>query len=844
MREVASKDVRPAPGKARLKPTTDTSWTRLVRALPISWRVFSIVLINAIGVAALGTLIFSGAQAVTSSWGEVNRIRSYDRLLVEVDSEAGRLQSLIHRYFNRPTPDVLAEIVRRQDELLARIRDARVEEPDIANELQSIADITRRFLAGFDALREVNDRIRFVYEDEFLKVATDMSGLYAIIDSATTNHKSLIWPALGKSRESFSQTLVDSNAYYLSRDPDALKAAREHLATIERTLPVMLDLAEAPLQRDALGKLVPRAVSLREALDKLASSFDQQSRFLGAAIDGNQAAMAATIDRLSTRIRGREAAAQVKFDTTLLTVNRRVLLIGLGFLAISLLASWAIARSIRGPLRELRNTMRAIVEGDYERHIAGLDARDEVGSMARSVEIFRENVIARREVEIERDAQERRWRNILETSPIGISIVSADGGERVYQNDKYSQLFGLVAAMAQSRRLFHENFALPADAVLLADEVQRNGLVSGWEVRMRRSGGTTWWCLMEVRPIEYDGRPAHIFWHYDVTDRRRTEDELRAAKEAAETALAELKLAQKSLVEAEKLAAIGGLVAGVAHEVNNPVGISLTVASSLERRCEAFEAELESGQLRRSRLTDFLAGAKEAAGQLVANLSRAGELVQSFKQVAVDRTHADRRSFDLRGSTEQIIASLKPTLKKTRHSLDVNIEPDIEMDSYPGPYGQVITNLFMNALAHAFDEAEEGHMEIIGRRVANGMVEIVFRDDGAGMSEEAKRRAFEPFFTTKRGRGGSGLGLHIIYNIVNHRLGGRISLESDLGHGTTFRIVLPIVTPVDEDDEADDVVAVPAAAARDEAAIEVGDRRLAAAAAAEAGVDDRVRAHG
>ncbi|MEJ1159495.1 ATP-binding protein [Prosthecomicrobium sp. N25] len=786
----------------------ESAWARLLRRLPIGWRIFLIVAINAIGILVFGLLIWRGSIDITSSWNELNRIRGYERLLVEVDTEAGRLQSLIHRYFNRPTPDVLAEIVRRQDELLSRLRGARVAESDIAAELNAVAEITTRFLVGFDALRDVNVRIRSVYETEFLKAATDMAGLYAIIDSATDNNKSLIWPALGKSRESFSQTLVDANAYYLSRNPESLKSAREHLATIERTIPVMVDLSEAPLQRQALARLVPRAAALRVSLEKLAASFDQQSRFLVAAIDGNQAAMAATIDRLSIRIRGRESAAQAQFDNALVTVTQRYFLVGLAFLAVSLLASWAVARSILQPLQELGSTMRAIVEGDYERIIRGLAARDEIGAMARAVEVFRENVIAKRHVELEREAQERRWRGILETSPIGISIVSAEGGHRLYANRKYEALFGLGDDRADVRRLFHESFANAADAVRLSDAVKRHGLVSGWEVRMRRTGGQAWWCLMEVRPIEFDGRPAHIFWHYDVTDRRRAEDELRAAKEAAETALAELREAQENLVEAEKLAAIGGLVAGVAHEVNNPVGISLTVASTLDRRSEAFEAELETGALRKSRLMEFVGGVREAAGQLVSNLSRAGELVQSFKQVAVDRTHADRRFFDLKESTEQILASLKPTLRKYRHTLTVDLPEGIKMDSYPGPYGQVITNLFMNTLAHAFPEGEEGEIRIAARRIGEDSVEVTFADNGMGMTEEAQRRAFEPFFTTKRGRGGTGLGLHIVYNIVHHRFGGRITLESAGGKGTTFRIVMPVVTPMDNDDiEAVDPIA-------------------------------------
>ena len=159
----------------------------------------------------------------------------------------------------------------------------------------------------------------------------------------------------------------------------------------------------------------------------------------------------------------------------------------------------------------------------------------------------------------------------------------------------------------------------------------------------------------------------------------------------------DLRDAQNNLIEAEKLAALGGLVAGVAHEVNNPIGISLTVASSFARRCDDFAKEVGNGPLRRSRLDEFLAGSRDAANQLVANLQRAGELVQSFKQVAVDRSHADRRQFDLRESTDQIIASLRPVMKKSQITLTVDMPAGILMDSYPGAYGQVLTNLFLNA---------------------------------------------------------------------------------------------------------------------------------------------------
>jgi signal transduction histidine kinase len=232
--------------------------------------------------------------------------------------------------------------------------------------------------------------------------------------------------------------------------------------------------------------------------------------------------------------------------------------------------------------------------------------------------------------------------------------------------------------------------------------------------------------------------------------------------------------------------------------VNNPVGISLTVASSLERRCDEFAAAVEAGPIRRSRLTEFVDGNRDAAGQLVANLQRAAELIRAFKQVAVDRSHAERRLFDLREMTDQIVASLKPGLKTSGLRLLVDVPEGIAMDSYPGPLGQVVTNLFLNAVNHAFPDGTEGTISIVARTSGANQVHMVFRDNGVGMSDTVQRRAFDPFFTTKRGYGGTGLGLHIVYNLVTQKLGGRIVLSSVPGVGTTFRINLPLSSPREE----------------------------------------------
>ncbi len=284
----------------------------------------------------------------------------------------------------------------------------------------------------------------------------------------------------------------------------------------------------------------------------------------------------------------------------------------------------------------------------------------------------------------------------------------------------------------------------------------------------------------------------------DIGERKRSEQEMRKARDAAEAALRNLRETQASLIEAEKLAALGRLVAGVAHEVNNPVGISLTVASALERKTGTFAAEVARGVLRRSSLNEFLQTSRDASSQLVANLNRAAELIQSFKQVAADRNYSDQRTFDLADLTEQVVMSLRPGLRKHNLTLTVHCEPNLIMNSYPGPYGQVLTNLFLNSVAHAFPEGGPGTIHIEAREFGRDNVEVIFSDNGCGMSLDVRRRAFDPFFTTRRDQGGTGLGLHIVYSIVTSRLGGRLDLDSEPGGGTRIQIILPRVAPLEQ----------------------------------------------
>jgi PAS domain S-box-containing protein len=337
------------------------------------------------------------------------------------------------------------------------------------------------------------------------------------------------------------------------------------------------------------------------------------------------------------------------------------------------------------------------------------------------------------------------------------------------------------------------------------DENDKRVLASGKglgfyeEEYLDSSGNLRQWLVNKLPLLNADGEIEQIVTvALDIGERKRGEQEMRKAKDAAEAALRNLRETQNSLIEAEKLAALGRLVAGVAHEVNNPVGISLTVASSLERKTALFAAEVARGEIRRSRLNEFLETSRDASSQLVANLNRAAELITSFKQVAADRNYSDQRIFDLGDLTEQVVMSLRPGLRKHHLTLTVDCQPNLIMNSYPGPYGQVLTNLFLNSVAHAFPDGKPGTINIQVRESGKDNVEVIFSDNGCGMSLDVRRRAFDPFFTTRRDQGGTGLGLHIVYSIVTNRLGGRLDLDSEPGGGTRIQLILPRVAPLEQ----------------------------------------------
>jgi PAS domain S-box-containing protein len=427
-------------------------------------------------------------------------------------------------------------------------------------------------------------------------------------------------------------------------------------------------------------------------------------------------------------------------------------------------------------------------------------ARDEKGEIVRYEGTVRDITDQKRAEDAVAEGR-RLLQDVIDTVPAVINVKNREL-RYVLMNRYMAGIFGIEPADAIGRTT---SDLMSRYGAQKTDENDHRVLVKGSELGFYEeeyidsSGNMRQWLVNKLPLLDARGEIENIVTvALDIGERKRGELEMRKARDAAESALRNLRETQASLIEAEKLAALGRLVAGVAHEVNNPVGISLTVASSLERKTNLFAAEVERGNLKRSSLNDFLDASRDASSQLVANLNRAAELIQSFKQVAADRNYSDQRDFDLGDLTEQVVLSLRPGLRKHNLTLNVECQPDLMMNSYPGPYGQVLTNLFLNSVAHAFPHGGPGTVEIKVREYDRDNVEILFSDNGIGMSLDVRRRAFDPFFTTRRDQGGTGLGLHIVYSIVTNRLGGRLDLDSQPGGGTRVQIILPRVAPMEQ----------------------------------------------
>jgi PAS domain S-box-containing protein len=385
-------------------------------------------------------------------------------------------------------------------------------------------------------------------------------------------------------------------------------------------------------------------------------------------------------------------------------------------------------------------------------------------------------------------------------------IVSIDEHRSVETfNAAAERIFGYAADEVIGRNV---NLLMPEPYRSQHDSYVARIIGIGREVRGRRKSGEEFPLELAVSEMKLDGERKFIGILRDISARKRSEEELRrlnaeleervenrtaelqATNRVLEESLAVLNEAQDQLVQTEKMAALGELVAGVAHEINTPLGVCVTAASFLELKLDELSRHLAAAGLDRALPEKFLNTLNEAMASILTNLTRAAELVKSFKLVAVDQVSEEKRRFNVKEYIETVLLSLRPKYKRTPHTVEVRCPQDLAIVSYPGAVSQVITNLVMNSLLHAFDGVAHGRMTL-ELSAAEGRCVMRYADNGRGIPPEHLKKIYDPFFTTKRGRGGSGLGLHVVYNLVTRTLGGRIECASEPGRGTVFTIAFP-----------------------------------------------------
>ncbi len=528
----------------------------------------------------------------------------------------------------------------------------------------------------------------------------------------------------------------------------------------------------------------------------------------------------ARIGHLSIEVTTTRIQAELR-DNLMKLIGALLAQVGISFAFIWLLFNYRIMR----PLNELKEGALRLAKGNLDQPLRW-HRRDEFGSLAGGLDTMRANLAAllserdQKNVALEQELADRqrteralllseaKFSAIFDSSPVAMTVSTMGGNFELQDlNSAWATLFCRERSDMLGMTGEHSGMWKNVDdrKAALACLVKTGAIARQVTWMSRGSGQSDILCEVSGKVIARGDEPLLILTYEDITAKHQYEANILALNATLEqrvglrtqelsSALERLTTAKTELVRTEKMAALGSLVAGIAHELNTPIGNSLTVASTLQDQSRSFVRDMASG-LTRSRLDEYVATTQEGAGILMRGLRHAADLVSSFKQVAVDQTSVNRRKFDLRETVQEILLTIGPSIRKTNHAIECTIEQGVVLESYPGPFGQVLTNLVNNALLHAFDSAAQGKITIAAAQQGAYRVVITVQDDGNGIPEANLSRVFDPFFTTKLGKGGSGLGLNIVYNLVHEVLGGTITVSNTAGSGACFTISIPLTAP-------------------------------------------------
>ncbi len=459
---------------------------------------------------------------------------------------------------------------------------------------------------------------------------------------------------------------------------------------------------------------------------------------------------------------------------------------------------------------KLAANINLIVENLKERIKERDAARETLINTYREMEensrVLEKEIFAHMEAERSLSESKDKFATAFRCSADVIGIVRATDMRNLELSDAFFAKFGYEKAEVFGRSSAEFGLWLrPRERAEYWRQLFEKKMVRDVETHWRTKQGEILIGTMAGDVIELGGERCVLFTWHDITARKKAEDDLREANEQLERKvdertqelqakneelaqlLEELQRTQEFLLQSEKMAAMTNLVVGVAHEINTPVGVAITLASHLEENAKRFQTLLRAGGAKRSDLDEYLSEGREAAEMMLKNLQRVASLIGTFKQVSVDQATETKRHFNLRLQLEEIAQSVAPALQKAGHRLELDCDHELELDGYPNAFSQIIMNLFNNSLVHAYEAGQKGKITLSVRRSAEG-INVVYQDDGKGVSEEVLGKIFNPFFTTRRGQGGMGLGLCIVYNLVTQQFGGTIECSSRPGEGMRLSI--------------------------------------------------------
>ncbi len=794
-----------APQLARLRARID-AW---LRATSLGRRLTLLSLLSVAGLTMLLALNLLSSGLKDAYFDSIEVLNVQQRQLQHFNTETARLQAAIQQYLAVPDEALVRQIDGATELLFAELDTTDKTRADYADELASLRQSLQSFVAGYQELKRINLEIDRIYHRELLESAQQSARLLSLMlsRSAENTGQTLIGPASRSLIDAFVDALLKMNAYYARREVNVSLATRTSLERVAQLSGLIEQLTHDAFERAVLRDLGERTHRMISGLGSLQRAYARRAAVMERQIEASQRDIARVASSLDERHAGIEAELRARYTSRLSMINALSVMIGAVVIGVTLLLGALVAASIREPLRALLRTVEAFSRGRFDEPVPDV-GDNELGRLAGALREFRQSAGQRALAERALRESEARLRTL--------SDMSSDVFWEVDADFRYTALSGLRA-----------NELLAWHVMLLGVCPWDNPGVKGEPLEWSRLRNA-FESHQPFRDLQFqlqlpDGGVIHlqvsgdpVFGHdggfcgfrgtgKDISKQKAVEAEIRRLNQSLEQRVAErttelrqtnerLAHALEHLVQAEKLASLGNLVAGVAHELNTPLGNTLLTATHLRNRVHELQDVFKTGAMRRSELTAFIELSSDGLDLIERNLNRAAGLLANFKQVAVDQTSAQRRRFDLRKTVDEVVATLMPGLRKRRLVLVVDIPEGLELDSFPGPLEQVIANIVTNAAIHAFGPDEAGELFILAEPVGTGEIELCIRDNGCGIPPEVQGRVFDPFFTTRMGQGGSGLGLYIVYNIVTSLLGGSIEVTSTPG-GTCFTMRFPACAP-------------------------------------------------